>query len=95
MVIFTGMSAPSRPNSTTRHKTEIQAVRASTSTAHTPSLVFLAHRRLHIVRKAGTNSTPPQPIGLAAAFGTVESDRRNHAVLIASGWTNRLPRIVR
>ena len=94
MVIFTGMSAASRPSSATRHKNQILTVQESprSSVLH-GSRSFGRRRRLLIIKFGGSSLSNPKRIGLAVASVAREYSRGSRVVVVVSAvgnTTNRL-----
>jgi len=89
VVIFTGMSAASRPSSATRHKhqvSQLQESPPSLSLRHPAS--FLNRRRLLIVKFGGSSLSNPKRINLAVASVALEYARGNHVVVVVSAVGN-------
>jgi len=94
VVIFTGMSAASRPSSATRHKNQILTVQESprSSVLH-GSRSFGRRRRLLIIKFGGSSLSNPKRIGLAVASVAREYSRGSRVVVVVSAvgnTTNRL-----
>lgn len=89
MVIFTGMSAASRPSSATRHKNQNLQLQESPSSPslHRTSL-FRKRRRLLIVKFGGSSLINPKRISLAVASVALEYARGNHVVVVVSAVGN-------
>ncbi len=94
MVIFTGMSAASRPSSATRHKNHLLTPQYSTRSSYLPQTQsFNQQRRLLIVKFGGSSLSNPKRIGLAVASVAREYARGNRVVVVVSAvgnTTNRL-----
>ena len=89
MVIFTGISAVSRPSSTTRRKNKILQLRDSPRSPFPPSKgSFPQRRRLLIVKFGGSSLSNPKRIGLAVASVAREYARGNHIVVVVSAVGN-------
>jgi len=94
VVIFTGMSAASRPSSATRHKNHLLTPQYSTRSSYLPQTQsFNQQRRLLIVKFGGSSLSNPKRIGLAVASVAREYARGNRVVVVVSAvgnTTNRL-----
>jgi aspartate kinase len=89
VVIFTGMSAASRPSSATRHKNQILQLQESLpfrSLRRTAS--FRKRRRLLIVKFGGSSLSNPKRINLAVASVALEYAHGNHVVVVVSAVGN-------
>ncbi len=95
MVIFTGISAASRPSSTTRHKHQILTLQDSrpSSSLRLPSSSH-HRRRLLIVKFGGSSLSNPKRIGLAVASVAREYARGNRVVVVASAVGNTTDRLL-
>jgi len=89
VVIFTGMSAASRPSSTSRHKNQISTLQdppRSLALRYTRSL--RERRRLLIVKFGGSSLSNPKRINLAVASVALEYGRGNRVVVVVSAVGN-------
>ena len=95
MVIFTGMSAVSRPSSTSRHKHQILTPRDSRpSHSLRRKTSFHQRRRLLIVKFGGSSLSNPKRINLAVASVALEYARGNRVVVVVSAVGNTTDRLL-
>jgi len=95
VVIFTGISAASRPSSTTRHKHQILTLQDSpppSSLRRASS--FRKRRRLLIVKFGGSSLSNPKRISLAVALVAKEYARGNRVVVVVSAIGNTTDRLL-
>ena len=89
MVIFTGMSAASRPSSATRHKNQILTRQNSRGfPSIRPTRSFRKRRRLLIVKFGGSSLSNPKKVNLAVASVAREYARGNRVVVVVSAVGN-------
>ncbi len=89
MVIFTGVSAASRPFLATRHKNQILSLKGSHhSAALRRSRSFHQRRRLLIVKFGGSSLSNPKRINLAVESVAREYARGNRVVVVVSAVGN-------
>jgi len=95
VVIFTGMSAASRPSSTTRHKNQILTLQDSPPSSSL-CLASSSHhrRRLLIVKFGGSSLSNPKRISLAIASVAWEYARGNRIVVVVSAVGNTTDRLL-
>jgi len=95
VVIFTGMSAASRPSSTTRHKNQILTLQDSPPSSSL-CLASSSHhrRRLLIVKFGGSSLSNPKRISLAIASVAREYARGNRIVVVVSAVGNTTDRLL-
>jgi aspartate kinase len=95
VVIFTGISAASRPSSTTRHKPQILTHQDSPrSSSRRRTNFFHQRRRLLIVKFGGSSLSNSKRISLAITSVAREYARGNRVVVVVSAVGNTTDRLL-
>jgi len=95
VVIFTGMSAASRPSSTTRHKHQNLTLKDSPRSSFLrQASSFHQRRRLLIVKFGGSSLSNPKRISLAVVSVAREYARGSQVVVVVSAVGNTTDRLL-